>query len=171
MTPFLAISYMFWPFVIPSSLYTNNYDNNSNRALTLKKKLKFSNGIMWKNMRTNLGSKTTIDDTMVVDSTIMTTCMSSFSNPLLDFDSMLVFLTFTNMFFFKYCSCISIWGNLTLKVIVIKVALSNKSQYKYAACIFHVSICNSIRGAIPIEHLCFKCNNFNSKIQITHCNN
>jgi hypothetical protein len=31
--------------VIPSSRYTNNDDSNSNKAPTMKKTLKFSNGI------------------------------------------------------------------------------------------------------------------------------
>jgi hypothetical protein len=48
-------------------------------------------------MGTNSGSKIVMGDTMVIDLTIMTTCMSPFSNPLLDFDSMPKFLTFTNM--------------------------------------------------------------------------
>ncbi len=37
--------------------------------------------------------------------------------------------------------------------------------------IFHVPIYNSIKGAIPIEHLCLKCNISNSKIQIIHYKN
>jgi hypothetical protein len=43
---------------------------------------------MWKNMGTNLGLNVGIDDIMVVGSIEMTTCMSPFSKPLLDFDSM-----------------------------------------------------------------------------------
>jgi len=39
-------------------------------------------------MGTNSSSKTMMGDTMVIDSIVMTTCMSPFSNPLLDFDSM-----------------------------------------------------------------------------------
>jgi hypothetical protein len=62
----------------------------------------------------------------------MTTCMSPFSNPLLESNSMLKKLTLTNMHFCKYYSCISIWGDLTLRMIVVKIALSNKSQCKYA---------------------------------------
>jgi hypothetical protein len=61
---------------------------------------------MWKNIGT--GSKIVMGDTMVDDSIVMTTCMSPFSNPLLDFDSMLKILTLINMPFCKYCSCISI---------------------------------------------------------------
>ncbi len=102
--------------------------------ITIVKKLQFWKKLlnslmesMWKNMGTNLGLEWVIDDTMVVDSTIMTTCMSSFSNPLLEFDSMLKFSTFTNMPFCKYYSCISIWGDLTLKMIVVRISLSNKS--------------------------------------------
>jgi hypothetical protein len=38
---------------------------------------------MWKNMGTNLGWKEVIDDILVVDS-IVITCMSPFSNPLLE---------------------------------------------------------------------------------------
>ncbi len=57
---------------------------------------------MWKNIGNNSGLKWVIDDTMVIDSTIMTTCMSPFSNPLLEYDSMLKFSTFKNMPFCKY---------------------------------------------------------------------
>jgi hypothetical protein len=39
-------------------------------------------------MRIILGWNARINDTMVVDSIVMTTCMSPFSKPLLDFDSM-----------------------------------------------------------------------------------
>jgi len=59
-------------------------------------------------MGINLGSKTVIDNTMVINSIVMTTCMSLFSNALLDFDSMPKFSNFTNLFIYKYCSCISI---------------------------------------------------------------
>jgi hypothetical protein len=43
---------------------------------------------MWKNMKIDLNSKAMVGDTMIVNSIIMTTCISPFSNPLLDFDSM-----------------------------------------------------------------------------------
>jgi hypothetical protein len=43
---------------------------------------------MWKNMRIILGWNARINDTMIVDWIVMTTCMSPFSKPLLDFDSM-----------------------------------------------------------------------------------
>jgi hypothetical protein len=61
-------------------------------------------------MGTNLGSnlKETIGEMMVIDSTIMTTCMSSFSNHLLDLDSMSKFATLTNTHFCKYYSCMFI---------------------------------------------------------------
>jgi hypothetical protein len=49
-----------------------------------------------------------IDDTMIVDSIVMTTCMSPFSKPLLDFNSMPKKFTLTNMPFYKCYSCISI---------------------------------------------------------------
>jgi hypothetical protein len=42
-------------------------------------------------------SKVMIGDIIIINSTIMTTCMSPFSNPFLDFDSMLKFLTLINM--------------------------------------------------------------------------
>ncbi len=54
---------------------------------------------MWKDMETNLGSKAVINLIMLINSIVMITCMSPFSNPLLDFNSMLKFLTFTNIFF------------------------------------------------------------------------
>jgi hypothetical protein len=37
---------------------------------------------MWKNMVTSLGWNVGIDGTIVVDSIVMTTCMSHFSKPL-----------------------------------------------------------------------------------------
>jgi hypothetical protein len=61
---------------------------------------------MWKNMGIYSSWNARFDDTMVVDSIVMTTCISFFSNPLLDFDSMLKFSTLPNMFFYKCCSCI-----------------------------------------------------------------
>jgi hypothetical protein len=36
---------------------------------------------MWRNKGINLGWNAIIDDTMVVDSIVMTTCMSPFSKP------------------------------------------------------------------------------------------
>jgi hypothetical protein len=72
---------------------------------------------MWKNMGTNLGWNVGIDDTMVIDSNVMTTCISPFSKPLLDFHSMPKSSTFTNMLSCKF---------------VVKISLSNKSQCKYA---------------------------------------
>jgi hypothetical protein len=62
----------------------------------------------WKNMGINLGWNVGIDDTMIVDSIVMTTCMSPFSKPFFDFDSMPKNFTFTNMLFCKCYSCISI---------------------------------------------------------------
>jgi hypothetical protein len=57
---------------------------------------------MWKNMRINSSWNAGIDDTIIVDSIVMTTCMSPFSKPLLDFDLMPKFSTFTNMHCCKY---------------------------------------------------------------------
>jgi hypothetical protein len=59
-------------------------------------------------MGINLGWNARIDDTMVVDSIVMITCMSPFSKPFLDFDLMPKFSTLTNMSFYKCYSCISI---------------------------------------------------------------
>jgi hypothetical protein len=52
---------------------------------------------MRKNVGTNLSSKAMIGDTMIIDSIVQTTSMLPFSNPLLDFDSMLKILILTNM--------------------------------------------------------------------------
>ncbi len=41
---------------------------------------------MWKNMGINSSWNARIDDTMVVESIVMTTCMSPFSKPLLNFN-------------------------------------------------------------------------------------
>jgi hypothetical protein len=43
---------------------------------------------VWKNIRINLGWNSKINNTMVIDSKVMTTCMSPFSKPLLDFGLM-----------------------------------------------------------------------------------
>jgi hypothetical protein len=43
---------------------------------------------VWKNIRINLGWNSKINNTMVIDSKVMTTCMPPFSKPLLDFGSM-----------------------------------------------------------------------------------
>ncbi len=126
---------------------------------------------MWKNMETHFGSKIVISDIMVIDSIVMTTCMSPFSKPLLDFDSMPKFSTFTNMSFCIYYSYISIWSDLTLRLIVVRATMFNKSQCKCINWIFHAFICNSIKSAMPIERFRFKRNIFNSKIQIINCNN
>ncbi len=93
-----------------SSHYTNGNANNVNRDQILDKPLEFPNGIHVENMKTNLGWKVEINDTMIVNSIVMTTCMSLFSRPLLHFNSMPKFSTFTYMPFCKSCSCIFIWG-------------------------------------------------------------
>jgi len=59
---------------------------------------------MWKNMGTNLGWNVGIDDTMVVGSIEMTTCISHFSKPLLNFDLMQKISTLKNILF---CKCYS----------------------------------------------------------------
>jgi len=43
---------------------------------------------VWKNIKINLGWNSKINNTMVIDSKVMTTCMSPFSKPLLDFGLM-----------------------------------------------------------------------------------
>jgi hypothetical protein len=90
---------LFSTFVIFYSPYTNDDDNNDNKPLTLNIASKFSNGIHVDNMGTNLGWNVGMNDMMVINSIVMTTCMSIFSKPFLDFDSMPKFPTFTNMHF------------------------------------------------------------------------
>ncbi len=46
---------------------------------------------MWKNMGIKSSWNARINDTMVVDLIVMTTCMSIFSKPFIDFRSMLKF--------------------------------------------------------------------------------
>jgi hypothetical protein len=43
---------------------------------------------VWKNIRINLGWNSKINNTMIIDSKAMTTCMLPFSKPFLDFGSM-----------------------------------------------------------------------------------
>jgi hypothetical protein len=64
---------------------------------------------LWKNIEINSGSKAMIGDTMIVNSIIMITCMSHFTNHLLDLNSMSKNLTFKNILFCKYYSCIFIY--------------------------------------------------------------
>jgi hypothetical protein len=79
---------LLFTLAIPSFLYTNNNNNNGSRSPTLNKILKFPNEICVKNMRINLGWNSKINNTTVIDSKVMTTCMSPFSKPLLDFGLM-----------------------------------------------------------------------------------
>ncbi len=67
-------------FIIPSSLYTNNDDKNGSKSSTLKRTFEFFYRIHVENIGINLDSKVMIDDKMVIDSIVMTTCMSPFSN-------------------------------------------------------------------------------------------
>jgi hypothetical protein len=50
-------------------------------------------------MGINLGWNARIHDTMVIESIVMTICMSPFSKPFIDFYSMPKKFTFTNMHF------------------------------------------------------------------------
>jgi hypothetical protein len=56
---------------------------------------------MWKNMGISSCWNARIDDTMVINLIVMTTCMSPFSKPFLDFDSMSKNFTFAKMPFCK----------------------------------------------------------------------
>jgi hypothetical protein len=136
-----------------------------------KKLLNYLMESMWENMGTNSSSnlKAMIGDMMVIDSTIMTTCMSSFSNPL--------------WFNVKICHP---HKHAFLQILLMHVYMrwfEPESDYGQScpiqqstmqiciAWIFHASICNSIKGAILIVHFCFKHNISNNKIQIIHHNN
>ncbi len=115
---------------------------------------------LWKNIETNLGSKAMIGDTMITNSIVMITCMSHFTNHLLDLDSMSKFSTFKIIFFantthaylyevigpWKYCGL-----NCPIQQITMQICI---------AWILHAFICNLIKSAIHIEHLCFKHNIF-----------
>jgi len=72
---------IFFHFITPFSLYTNNDDNNSSRIPTLNKAFEFLYEICVKKIGTNLGWNPTINNTMVVDSNVMTTYMQSFLKP------------------------------------------------------------------------------------------
>jgi hypothetical protein len=72
-----------------------------------------------KNIGINLGWKLEIEDTMVVNSIIMTICISPFSKPCLDFDYMPKKFTLTYIIFFKSYSYISIWIDFTNKVTMV----------------------------------------------------
>jgi hypothetical protein len=68
-------------FIIPSSPYTNNDNKNDTKASTLKRTFEFFYGIHVENIGINSYSKAMIDNKMVIDSIVMTTCMSHSSNP------------------------------------------------------------------------------------------
>jgi hypothetical protein len=99
---------------------------------------------------------------MVIDSNVITTCMSPFSKHILSFNYRPDVFTLTNMFF---CKC-SFLIHFTFKTTMVKVIkLSNKSQWKYAqlrSSMVLFTIWSKV-SYILIEHLCFKCNIFNSK--------
>jgi hypothetical protein len=82
---------LIFAFVFPSSFYINNDDNNNTKTLILKRPSKFFNGIHAQKYETKSSSKIVIIDTMIDNSIIMTTCMSSFSNLFLKFDSFKTF--------------------------------------------------------------------------------
>ncbi len=65
-------------FIIPFPPYTNNDDTNGSKVSTFKMTFEFSYGIHVENIRINSGSKAMIDNKMVIDSIVMTTCMSLF---------------------------------------------------------------------------------------------
>jgi len=71
---------LFFTFIIPYLPHTNDDDNNGRRPPILNETFEFSNGMHVKKHGNNLGWNVRIDDTMVVDSIVMTTCMSPFSH-------------------------------------------------------------------------------------------
>jgi hypothetical protein len=70
---------LLFTFAIPYSPYTNDDDNNGSRPPTLNITFEFFNGIHVKKIGINSGWNVGINNTMVVDSIVMTTCMSPFS--------------------------------------------------------------------------------------------
>ncbi len=95
---------------------------------------------IWKNRGTNSSWKLKIDNTMVVDSTIVTMCMSQLSKPCLDLDSMPKNPPSN--------ACICIWGDFTLKVIVVKTVMSSQSQCKYVY-LEYFMVLYAIRSKVP----------------------
>jgi hypothetical protein len=95
-------------FIIPSSFYTNNDDNNGSKSSTLKMIFEFSYRIHVENIGINLGSKVMIDDKMVIDWIVITTCMSPFSNPFWTLTQCRNFWLSQTWFFCKYYSYIFI---------------------------------------------------------------
>jgi hypothetical protein len=82
-------------------------------------------------MGTNLGWNARIDNTMVLDSIIMTTCMSHFQN--------LVWTLIQCQKLSPSQICLStnvvhayLYEAIHLQVIMVRTTLSNKSQWKYA---------------------------------------
>jgi hypothetical protein len=129
---------------------------------------------MWENMGTNSCSnlKVVIGGMMVIDSTIMKTCMSSFSKSPFGFwlnvkichPHKHAFLQILLMHvYMKWLDPISDYGQ--------SCPIQQTRMQIWIAWIFHASICNSIKGAILIDHFCFKHNISNYKIQIIHHNN
>jgi hypothetical protein len=83
---------------------------------------------MWKKIAINVESK--IDDTMVTNSTIMTTCMLHFSTLLLDFYYMPKISPLHTCLFVNVAHAFLYYGKRQLHPIVIKPTLFNKPQCK-----------------------------------------
>jgi hypothetical protein len=122
-------------------------------------------------MGTNSGWNARINDTLVINSIIIT-CISPFSKPILDFDSMSKYFhlhkhAFSQMLLMHfYMRRFHSQGDCGQSCPVQQIIMQMCIVW-----IFHVCICNLIKGAKLIEHFCFKCNISNSKIQIIHDNN
>ncbi len=121
---------------------------------------------MWKNMGTNSNWNVRIDDTMVVDVIVMTTCMSPFLTLIQcqNFPRLQTCLS-TNVV------CAFLWGNFTLKVIMVKATLSNNHNA-------NMHILDLSWSYLQFDQRChnywtplYKCSIYNSKIQIIHHNN
>ncbi len=86
---------MFFTLVISSYFHTSNSGYNDNWSSILERISQFPNGICVKKIGTNLGWKFGVDEIMVVNSIVMTICMSHLSEPLLILIQYQRFSTFT----------------------------------------------------------------------------
>jgi hypothetical protein len=95
---------LFFTFDIPISPYINNDTTIIVDLQLWKEFLNYQMESILKNIKIDSNLKTMIENTMVVNSIVMTICMSYISNHVLNFDSMLKFSTLKSIPLCKYCS-------------------------------------------------------------------
>lgn len=129
-SPFSSTIVNYFSFLL-SFLPLNAIPMTTRVTKTLNSKWKFWI-ILWNLCEKTLGPIPIeiINETTIIYLTTLTTSMSPFSKPLLDFDYIPKFPPFTYIPFFKTCSCIFMKDDYTLKVTMVRIFIFNKSQCK-----------------------------------------